>query len=220
MMVRASYGGTGGDVFMMTSMAELWFERGLNKLSQSTSFQSGMAEAEAQKWRIDMSPYMQVSPEIGRDTRVFNYLQEYVPAELSEQDVLLMPEAADFHCFPSMIDHAKGILLSVHHKLASSDSIRQSIWFHRSGVSHKNYFCNPDRPTMRQNRQGLSLKEIDNRRITEKIWQMIRPWADQWSLDMISKTFAEMKTIKRRISCEKVAFIPITESLKRMEEQT
>ncbi len=138
-----------------------------------------------------------------------NLFHQYVASDLQDTDILL--EAADFHCFPDMVDAAKKHVFKVHKKLLTVESARKTIWYFRSGVYEKNYACHPENPIQYMECQRLSSEEVESRRRVEKTWNMLKDWVDEWARKNITFIFEGFDKKKIKIGKDTIQFKPITD---------
>jgi len=174
LIIRASYGGMDGDIYILSSFADIWYSRGGRKT----------------EWILNYK----------------KFFSEYKPLELEGDDIL--SEAADFHCFPEMIQDSKMYLWKNNKKFYSWEDIKNTIWYFRSGYYEKHYACHPEKQLEFMECKRLSAKEMEEKK------RLLKNWADIWSKKKIEFIFQKKKI---KVGSNMMTYKPITELLKKKE---
>lgn len=121
LILRANYGGMGGDMEMLKKFAVVWYYR--------FKYHNDIWKSAVDEW-ISFEEFGVLE---GLDELTFHQLKSRLV--LKEEDKI--PEGVDFHCYPNLIGQVKAEL-----NLKVPDSaIKLAIWFNVSGINKKNCCC-------------------------------------------------------------------------------
>lgn len=175
LLVRASYGGTSGDLAMLRSMCGLWRSRltGMDTAPQlsypSTSphpYLAGsfVADLEASPWSAAvLACHYMVGDESEGKGSVGNGVES-----------CLLKEGIDFHCDGNLLRHVSRHL-SEHH---DSEEVKEAIWLFRSSVNHR-----PPLPaaSVRETIDAQRRADVTAKFRLRRLWARICPAVEEYS---------------------------------------